>query len=369
MNIEPFLIERFFEKYEFNTKYMLCGSDCESFSIKEIIGDEDPEEFLSLRLGYTETKGNPALRHEISKIYKTIDTEEILVHTGAEEAIFNFFISFFEKGDEVIVHYPAYQSLFEIAHSAGCKVIRWHADEDENWKLDLNFLKDSITPRTKAVVVNFPHNPTGYLPDEIEYKEIIEICRKNNLILFCDEVYRLLEYDESYRLDSACDVYENALSLGVMSKSFGLPGLRLGWIATKNKNIFSGLAKIKDYTTICNPAPSEFIAEKALIRKTEILKRNLDIISGNLKSLDFLFQNHKNIFSWNRPKAGAIAFPKILSMSSDKFCDELLAKKNVLLLPSKYYFSGNSNFRIGFGRKNFKAGIEKLEEFLTEEMK
>jgi aspartate/methionine/tyrosine aminotransferase len=364
MQIKPFQLERFFEKYEFNTKYMLCGSDCESFSIKEIIDEDSLQNFLDLRLGYTETKGNPELRNEIVKLYSTISDEQILVHTGAEEAIFNFFLSSFNNDDEIIVHYPCYQSLYEIAESSGCNVIKWFTNEKENWELDLEFLRKSITKKTKAVVINIPHNPTGYLPSKELFFEIIEICRENNLLLFCDEVYRFLEYKTKDRLPAACDVYENAISLGVMSKSFGLPGLRLGWIATKNQNIYNRLAAIKDYTTICNPAPSEFIATHALKKKDEILSRNLEIILSNLSLLDLFFYDHENIFNWQKPKAGPIAFPSLLKESSDYFCTKLLESKNVLLLPSTYYNFGNKNFRIGFGRKTLKEGLEKIEEFL-----
>ena len=364
MQIRPFQLERFFEKYEFSTKYMLCGSDCESHSIKEIVSNDSLQNFLDLRLGYTETKGNPELRDEIAKLYSTIKSEQILVHTGAEEAIFNFFLSAFNQDDEIVVHFPCYQSLYEIAESAGCNVIKWFTSEKENWELDLDFLKKSITKNTKAVVINAPHNPTGYTPAKNLFFEIIDICRKNNLILFCDEVYRFLEYKIKDRLPAACDVYENAISLGVMSKSFGLPGLRIGWIATKNINIYSRLAAIKDYTTICNPAPSEFIAAQALKRKDEILSRNLSIILENLSLLNTFFEKHKKIFNWFKPKAGPISFPSLINLNSEEFCIKLLESKNVLLLPSKYYNFGNKNFRIGFGRKGLKEGLEKIEEFI-----
>ena len=148
-----------------------------------------------------------------------------------------------------------------------------------------------------------------------------------------------------------------------MSKSFGLPGLRIGWIATKNKTIYNSMASFKDYTTICNPAPSEFLATEALKKKDEILSRNSDIILSNLKLLDSFFDKHKNFFNWLKPKAGPIAFPSVINQSSENFCKSLLESKSVLLLPSIHYNSGDNNFRIGFGRKNFKEGLEKTEEF------
>ena len=262
MKINNFKIERFWAKYEFNTPYILCSSDCESFSIKELLGLEknSEEELKRLRLEYTDSQGSPQLREEISKLYENIKPEEIIIFSGAEEGIFIFMNVLLEKSDHVIVQYPAYQSLYEIANSIGCEVTRWIMGDKHNWELDINFLQNNIKKNTKAIVINLPHNPTGYLASKEKFNTIVDIAKKNNVTVFSDEVYRFLEYDKKDRLQAMTDIYDKGVSINVMSKSFGLAGLRIGWIATKDKALLSRMVSFKDYTTICNSAPSEFLA-------------------------------------------------------------------------------------------------------------
>lgn len=369
MKIDDFKLERFFAKYEFTAPYLLCSSDCESLSIKELLdlekGSED--EFKKLRLGYTESQGNPKLRGEIARLYETIKPEEIIVFAGAEEGIFIFMNALLNSGDNVIVQFPAYQSLFEIAKSIGCEVTNWPMDDKNNWELEIEFLKKSIKENTKAIILNFPHNPTGYLPSREKFNEIIEIAKQKNIHVLSDEVYRLLEYDKNNILPPAADYYNKAISLGVMSKTFGLAGLRIGWIATKDKDLFGKIASFKDFTSISNSAPSEFLSVLALKYKDILIKRNLAIIENNLKLLDNFFKEYHDLFEWIRPKAGSVAFPKIkFDKNVEDFCIDLVNKKGVLLLPSTLYYSDDKHFRIGFGRKNLPEALERFEEYIKE---
>ena len=371
MKINDFKLERFFAKYEFSTPYLLCSSDCESFSIGELLASEKNSEnkLKKLCLGYTESQGSPILRKEISKLYDNIKPEEIIVFAGAEEGIFVFMNVLLEKGDHVIVQYPAYQSLHEIAKSIGCRITKWVMDDKDKWELDLDFLKKKIKKNTKAIVINFPHNPTGYLISKNKFKKIVEIAKKKNLFVFSDEVYRFMEYDKKDRLPASCDIYDKGISLGVMSKAFGLPGLRIGWIATKDKTLLKKVACFKDFTTICNSAPSEFFSILALRNKEEIVKRNLNIIKNNLKLLDKFFIKYNNLVEWVRPKAGSIAFPRIkFNKDVEGFCIDLVNKKGVLLLPSTLYDYDNKHFRIGFGRKNMPEALKKLEEYIKKNL-
>ena len=172
MRLRPFKLEHYFARYEFAAPYFLSGSDCETLTVNELLRMEPGavDEFGSLRLGYTETHGNPHLRAEISHLYDSITPDQVLVHTGAEEAIFNFMNSTLQPGDHVIVHWPCYQSLFEVAQSMGCDVTRWKTRQEDGWELDLNFLRDALRPRTRVVAINSPHNPTGYVlsPDKLQ---------------------------------------------------------------------------------------------------------------------------------------------------------------------------------------------------------
>lgn len=371
MSINDFQLERYFAKHEFNAKYLLGSSDPESFTVEELLNLEPGAEegFKKHWLGYTESKGHPVLRETITSIYESVKKENILVHSGAEEAIFNFMSSVLNPGDHIIVHFPNYQSLEEVARFRGAEITRWTTRENSNWELDIDFLRRNVRYDTKAIIINCPHNPTGYLMSKEKQAEIVEIAREKNIMIFSDEVYRFLEYDKKDRLPAICDIYEHGVSIGVMSKAFSLPGLRIGWISTKNKNIFKKMEAFKDYTTICNSAPSEYLALIGLKNKDKILDRNIEIIQNNLKTLDPFFDKYKDVFSWVKPKAGAIGFPKInLDVNIEEIADDLVSKKGIMILPSTKYDYGVQNFRIGFGRKNFKEVLSIFEEYVLDSM-
>jgi aspartate/methionine/tyrosine aminotransferase len=369
MKLPSFKLERFFARYEFKARYMLSGSDCESMSIRELL-DMEPgsdERFHQQWLGYTESPGDPALRQEIARLYEQIDPDEVLVHAGAEEAIFNLMNVLLESGDHLIVHQPGYQSLTEVARSIGCDVTAWYANEHANWDLDIDFLRANIRPNTRIIVINCPHNPTGYLISKAKLRQIIEIAAERNIVVFSDEVYRFLEHNETDTLPAACDLYDNAVSLGVMSKTFGLPGLRIGWITTRNRAFYDQMASYKDYTTICNSAPSEFLATLALRNREKIVRHTLDIVVHNLAILDRFFARHPDLFGWQRPKAGSTAFPSLKDdANAETFCTDLVETKSVLLLPSTCFDYGNRHFRIGYGRKSLPECIDKFEEYIIE---
>ncbi|HXF84573.1 MAG TPA: aminotransferase class I/II-fold pyridoxal phosphate-dependent enzyme [Anaerolineales bacterium] len=367
MNLPPFKLERYFAQYEFTTDFLLCSSDCEAMTIADLLALEEgaAERFQRVWLGYTESQGSVALRKEITTLYETIQPDEILVHSGAEEAIFLFMLAVLQPGDHVIVHSPCYQSLAEVASGIGCEVTPWSAREENGWALDLDELRHFIKPNTKVVILNTPHNPTGYLMSPADFNALNRIIREENLLLFSDEVYRELEYDPSTRLPAACDLGEYAVSLGVTSKTYGLAGLRIGWIATKNKTIYEKMISLKDYTTICNSAPAEFLAEVAMRNRQKLIARNLDIIRNNLAVMDDFFANHTDLFSWVRPRAGSMAFPRLLRGNVEDFCDRLVKNAGVLLLPGSVYDDRENHFRLGLGRKNLPQAIDRLEKHLN----
>ncbi len=367
MKLPPFKLERYFAKYEFTTEYLLCSSDCEAVTIADLLAFEEgaADKFQQTWLGYTESQGSPTLRQAICGLYETIQPEDILVHSGAEEAIFLFMHAVLEKGDHIIVHWPCYQSLTDVARSIGCDVSPWRAREENNWALDLDELRHLMRTNTKAIVVNTPHNPTGFLMPRADFDEINRFAQEKNLLLFSDEVYRESEYDPATRLPAACDLGDHAVSLGVTSKTYGLAGLRIGWIATKKKDVYDRMAALKDYTTICNSAPSEFLAELALGHRQKLIDRNLGIIQHNLTVIDDLFSHHADLFAWVRPRAGSMGFPRLLKGDVDDFCDKLVNEAGVLLLPGSMYDDSANHFRLGLGRKNLPEAVAKLEEFLA----
>jgi aspartate/methionine/tyrosine aminotransferase len=253
-----------------------------------------------------------------------------------------------------------------VAKGIGVDVTLWEARKENGWALDLDELKGLVRSGTRAIVVNTPHNPTGFLMPRSDFDALNRFTQERGLLLFCDEVYRELEYDPDDRLPSACDVNPGAVSLGVMSKTYGLAGLRIGWIATHRSELLQRTASLKDYTTICNSAPSEFLSEIAIRHREKLAARNLEIIAHNLNLLDGFFSRYANRFDWIRPKAGPIAFPKLLEGDIETFCDELVQESGVLLLPGSLYDHPGNHFRIGFARRSMPDALAQLEKFLTE---
>ncbi len=366
MKIPEFKLERYFAKYEFCTQFLMCSSDPESWSTNEILELEPGSElqYLNLKLGYSPSEGAPGLRAQVARIYTTIQPDEILMFAGAEEGIFCFANALLDSGDHVVVHTPCYQSHKEIAASIGAHVGLWEARESGAWQLDGADLERLIRPNTKAVLINSPHNPTGSLLPHETFDSINQICLKRGIVLFSDEVFRESELDAAKRLPAACDVNPLAVSLGVMSKTYGLPGLRIGWIATHNVALRERMAAIKDYTTICNSGPSEFLAEIALRQRERLSARTVGLLGANLVRLDDFLIRHADWFSWVRPTASPMGFPKLLRGDVDSFCDRAVREAGVFLLPGSVYDDPHNHFRIGFGRQNFPQALSALENWL-----
>ncbi len=367
MKIPPFELERYFARYEFSARYLLSSSDCDGISQSELVANAIPETrelWDQLTLGYTESLGHPKLRQEIAHLYHGIRPEDCLV-VVPEEGILIAMNCILQPGDHIICTFPGYQSLYQIAESLGCEITCWEPEEENGWYFNPDFLEMNIRPNTRLVVVNFPHNPTGHLPSRADYNRIITIARQRDLYLFSDEMYRFLEYDPRDRLPSACEEYEKAISLFGMSKTFGLAGLRLGWLITRDTELFQRLAEFKDYTTICSSAPSEILAIMGLQARQTLIGRHLVRIQRNLGLLDEFFNEFKEDFEWIKPRAGTIGFPRIrLEISSAGFCRRVVQDANIMLLPSTVYGYGDRHFRLGFGRENFPEGLEKLQGYL-----
>ncbi len=367
MRPENFLLEKYLGKYEFSAPYLLCTSDCQTMSVRDLLSLEAGAEqkLMDLGLGYTEPRGLKELREEISGLYENISPEETITFAGAEEGIFVFMNAVLSAGDHIIVQFPAYQSLYEIAISIGCEVTLWEMNEEDGWRPDPGFLEQNIKSNTRAIILNSPHNPTGFNFSKEDLEYIVNIAGENDLFLFSDEVYRMLEFDPEKRLPAVADIYKKGFSLGVMSKAFGLAGLRSGWIATRDQAALEEIASFKNYTTICTSAPSEYLATIALRNRDHIIDRNLGIIRKNLVLLDSFFENHSDLFEWIRPVAGSIGFVKLKDgQSAESFCRRVVDESGVLLLPSFVYEFGDSHFRVGFGREDMEGSLVRFEELI-----
>lgn len=370
MKINPFKLERYFAIHEFSARYLLSPSDCESLTMKELLDNADEESlemWRNLKLGYTESMGHPVLREEIARLYSSIEADNVITAVP-EEAIFITMHALLEEGDHVVIIDPVYQSLKEIPDSIGCSITNWPVEEREGrWHLDLDSLEEGITPETKMLIVNFPHNPTGYLPSQEDFKRIIEIARRHDIYIFSDEMYWLLEHGEEMRLPPAVDCYEKAISLFGLSKTFSLPGLRMGWIATREDDLLRKLSTLKDYTTICGSAPAEILAIMAMRQKEAILETNRKRIHDNLQAAREFFTRHDGLFTWLEPKGGSTAFIKLNPETEVvEFCEKIVKEKSIMIVPGEIFDYEGNYFRIGLGRDNFKEILLELEEYVAE---
>lgn len=364
MKLPLFKLEDYLGNWEFKAPHLLCPSDAEKWSLAEILSLATPEDldlWNHLSLGYTEVRGSPALREEISRLYKHISPEDLLVFAGAEEGIYCLFQSLLKPGDHVIVPTPCYQSLLDLPRALGASATEIPLRPEKNWDLDLNLLEHAIQPNTKMLILNYPHNPSGAILSKAKFTQVIELARKHNLYLFCDEVYRLMELDPQNRLPTAADAYEKGISLGVMSKAFGLAGLRIGWLASRDRTLLRQAELHKHYTSICNSAPSEHLSLIALKAKDTILKRNREIQLQNYELLLSFFNRHKDLFHLVPPQGGTICYPQYLGGDGVAFVEKMREKFGILLMPDTLFDGPPHHVRFGFGKQSFPQALSYFE--------
>jgi len=367
MKLRPFKLERFFAEYEFKVRHLLCSSDAETISVADLLAYEPSaaERLQSLRLGYSESTGSPELRAAIAGLYRGISADDVLVFTGAQEAIFAFFNVTLGPGTQLIGHWPAYQSLHEVALAAGASVARWESRHENGWQLDPDDLSRLATPETKVVLINAPHNPSGVLLERARFEAAVRFVEQRGCWLFSDEVYRGVEHDPSKRLPAACELSPRAVSMGVTSKAYGLAGLRVGWLVVRDSALRAELAAYKDYLSICGAGPSELLAAIAMKHADAIAGRVRALCMENLKLVDSFIAKHAEKVEWVRPQAGTIAFPRFRSGDAGPRCQALLDATGVLLAPGALFDADPRHFRIGFGRKNLPEALGVCDRLLV----
>jgi aspartate/methionine/tyrosine aminotransferase len=373
MKIAPFETEQFFARYEFNTPYQLCNSDCESVSISELLelAGDSLDQFGEQRLIYTESQGHPRFRESISSTYSTVQSDDVLVLGTPVEGIYLVARALLEQGDEVIVLSPAYDALINMfEHVTGPeRVKKWEfRTRDSNWDLCLDDLRSLISPRTKMVVVNFPHNPTGYLPSAEMQKELAAIIEEKDLWLFYDEMYFGLVHSGTAPIPSAADVTKKSIVLSGLSKTHGLPGLRCGWLIIPDEALRENIMNWKYYTSICPPVATEYLAIAALRVWKTLRDRNVIRIEKNLELADAFFARWPRLFTWHRPMAGSTALVGYDVPSVEAVSIQLAEEEGILIQPAKILGSDDHHMRIGLGRDSFPEALQQFELWLTSQL-
>jgi aspartate/methionine/tyrosine aminotransferase len=369
----PFRLEEYLGVWEFSAKHHLTASDAETLTIEELLAFADPderEEFQRLPLSYAPTWGGAELLAAVADLYEGLGPEHVLTFAGAEEALFWALQELAGPNDHALVTVPNYQSFETIPLTAGAEVEGIVLDPAAGWEPDVEEIARRLRPNTTLVAVNFPNNPTGAICSREAWRALVELCEEHGATLLSDEVYRGLETDGSRRLPQAAELSGSAVSLNVMSKSYGLPGLRIGWLATRDRDLLERLEKRKHYTSICNARPSEALATIALRNGDAIQARNRDLIAANIPLFEAAFAAHPDSLEWQAPAGGCVSFPRYLGDDGvEAFCRDLVETEGVVLLPASIYASRlgpvpGDRFRVGVGRRDPEAALAALGRFL-----
>ena len=351
----------------------MTGSDAENMrmdNLLEYASAEDLERFHKVTLGYTETFGSPSLLATIASTYATVQPDHLLTFAGAEEAIYTAMKVLLEPTDHAIVITPNYQAAETVPLSI-CEVTGVPLEIENGWTLDMEQLKTAVRPNTKLISINFPNNPTGKILPRDQFDALIALCCQRGIWLFSDEVYRLIERDSALRLPQAVDQYERAISLNVMSKAYGLPGLRVGWLACKDREMLVRFERYKHYLSICNSAPSEMLAEIALKARDQLLEKNRAIVRHNVAVLDDFFSEYTHLFDWRQPDGGCVGFIRYKGEEGvEEFTRRVVEESGVLFLPSSIYRSELNEvpqdcMRVGFGRSHVPEGVAVLRDWMS----
>jgi aspartate/methionine/tyrosine aminotransferase len=392
---EPFHLERFFARHEFTTPHLLAVSDCETTTVGALLELEPDalERFGRLRLGYTESAGNPALRRAIVGHHPGLEPDDVLVHAAGVEVLLTACRALLSPGDRAVVQTPCYQALRTAPALAGAEVVPWPARwrpgtgasprgepgaGGGRWEWDEDRLDDLLArPRVRLLVLNTPHNPTGRRFDEATVRRLLGRARDRGVRVLVDEAYAGAEVDAD-PVPSAAELDPEVAALGLVSKAMGLPGLRIGWLACRDRGVLAAAEAVKDHTTICAPAPAEFLAALALRHRHVLLARTRAVLRENRARLATFMSDHREWFREAPPEAGSVCLPRMAAdapLSADALCARARREAGILLAPGRLFGEGPPDtvappvadaIRLGFGRAGFASGLEALAAWLAD---
>jgi len=364
LKIEIFKMERWQSTYENVVRYNLTESGVHPLTVRELVGDES-HILAETSLGYGYTNGTPELRELISQLYRGRTPRSVLVTNGSSEANFISILRLVERGDEVVLMLPNYMQIWGIARSMGAKVRTFRLVAENAWALDVEQLKSLVGKQTKLIAVCNPNNPTGAVLSTAEMNAIRDLASESRAWILSDEVYQGAEIN-GRTTQSFLDIYDRTIVTNGLSKAYGLPGLRIGWIAGPESTI-AKLWSYHDYTTIAPSSIGDRLARVALKKRSEILERTRNILRTNRPILE-QWVNQTAIFSFVKPKAGAISFARYgLKVNSTRLAEKLLEQRSVLVVPGDH-LGIDGYLRIGYGAEPsyLKAGLDLIGQFAKE---
>lgn len=364
MKQEAFAVEQFMDKYETGITNNMGETCVESLTVGEIVTEGELAELTSKQLTYGAIRGSAELKQGISELYETVKPEDVVVTNGAIGGNFLLFYSVAEPGKKVVVVTPSYQQLASVPQMFGAEVIKFPLSMENGWLPDLDKL-NKVLSLSDILVVNNPNNPTGIVWDDDLMKQIVELCKTHDVLLFCDEVYRPLYHSTTNPPRLALDYgYDNVVVSGSMSKAFSLAGLRVGWVASHNQTIIDNLWEKRDYNTISILMVDDYLAAKAIAKHKQILTRNYELCKKNL-SLILEFVARVPRVLWVKPTGGSTCFIRI-DADTLSMCKYLAEYQLTLVVPGEV-FEAPGFVRIGFGNLTSAVsnGLLKIEQYLA----
>jgi hypothetical protein len=364
MRLPEFEMERMQSTWEHRVRYDLSESGVEPLTLSEVTTVLDAA-VGDVRLGYADGRGREATRAAVAAIHDGASVDNVLVTSGTSEANFLAMTTLVERGDDVAIVLPNYMQVHGLARGLGASVREVWLHEDEGWRLDLDRLRSAMTPRTKLICVCTPNNPTGQILSTEDLDAIVEIARGAGAWILSDEVYRGAELD-GVESATVWGRYERVILTGGLSKAYGLPGLRIGWIVAPPERIHAAWAQ-KDYTTIATASVSEVLAEAALRHRAELLTRTRRILCERWPVLEAWARAHGGKLHWTPPRAGAICFfGYSYPVDSWPFVDRLIRQRSTMVVPGSHFLT-ERHLRIGFGGPLaiLRAGLAEIDAALA----
>jgi aspartate/methionine/tyrosine aminotransferase len=380
MKLPPFLLERWMTRHETNVQFDIAESGILPLSTNDLLDFEPPAEraatidrLLAIPLGYSEARGTIALRQMLADTYARGTADHILVTTGAIEANYLLYNVLLDAGDHVIAPYPAYQQLYEVPRAIGCDVSLWHVGPETGYRYDVDALERMLTPKTKLIVVNTPHNPTGAMLSPADAARVYALAESVGATVIGDEAYRWLDVPGGEPFAGPMfDRGDRGISVGTLSKPFGLPGLRIGWIAASPEMVERCWA-LRDYITLSPGKLNDALACLGLKHRDAIVARNTAIIEANLAAAT-AWLAARPYLSWTPPRGGLLALIKydasVINLPSLELADRLAIDHSVMLAPGSA-FGYEHHLRMGIGQRPdvFAEGLRRTGELFASLMR
>jgi aspartate/methionine/tyrosine aminotransferase len=370
VTFQPFDQERVMSKWENVVKYNLAESGVHPATVSDFIDDPAViDDLLTTELNYVQANGIIELREQIAALYPSATPDNVLVTVGCAEANYLAIQTLLAPGDEMVMMLPNYMQIWGIANNFGVQVKSFHLREEEGWAPDLDQLADVVSGQTKLIAVCNPNNPTGHILTEAEMQAVVEAADRVGAWLLADEVYAGAERLSEEQTPSFWGRYERVLANNSLSKAYGLPGLRIGWVVGPPDTVDDIWAR-HEYTTIGTTMLANKLAAIALSPQVRprIIKRTRDYIRRGFPILDGWLESHEGLFDLVPPQAAAIAFARYhLEINSTELAERLMHDKSVLIVPGDH-FGMDHHLRISYGLPPdyVRAGLERIRELLVE---